>query len=154
MLECTNLRNRGKSSCQQCSESHFPQDWYSLWLVLRNTDTCQATIPSGKCSDISHLSSLNHVLELTEWFFSHLWYWMILDVGLESKGFSQCPGVPWSGDGCRQVGTGIISRAVNRARCSGFYCRLKKRVRAGAGESTCEFTPWELCVLCPGQCRS
>lgn len=148
MLECTNFRNRGKSSVSSAlSESDFPQDWYSLCLILSST---------GKDSFWKVLwylwSFIPKLCSGIGWF-PALWFDDSGGMSGKPKLFS-VPRCTRSGNGCRQVGTGIISRGANGARCSSFYYRLKKRVRAGAGESTCEFTPWELRVLCSGQCRS
>lgn len=54
----------------------------------------RARIPSGKCSDTCDPSSLNCVLELSDSQPSDL---VILGVCLESRSFSQCPGVPGVG---------------------------------------------------------
>lgn len=86
MLECTNFRNRGKSSVSSAlSESDFPQDWYSLCLILSST---------GKDSFWKVLwylwSFIPKLCSGIGWF-PALCDLVILGVCLESQSFSQCP---------------------------------------------------------------
>lgn len=72
----------GRAPVSSALSQIFPKTGVHCGWSWRNTGTCQATIPSGECSDICDPSSLNRVLELIEWFFSAIcdiwWFWIYI----------------------------------------------------------------------------